>query len=172
MEDKQGVNLNRILSNRWVIGIAASSITLCLWAIFGIVNLQTLRLAVNQKQWKASEPSAYYMRVVEGHSTGNSWNWAVYVQDSRPITVTVLENKRPQYTSSFDPAYMIVEQIFSLAESCAKRGVIDCGIEFDPEYHYPKWILSYETFIVEVEQFRPCRQSVADCPTETEASPP
>jgi hypothetical protein len=171
MKNNQKINHHSLVVNGLVMSSILLSVTLCVCVIISFLNIQSLRLATNQKQWKAQEPAAYYMQVVESRPDGGRWRWAAYVQESRPVTVTLLKTGDPNSKSWLDPTNMTIEQIFDLTErSCANRGVIDCGLEFDPKFHYPKQAESYHLIIIQIEQFIPC-QSVANCFIEPELLP-
>lgn len=146
-----------------VVVLSLSAIFICGFLV--ISNWPRLALHLEKKQWEASKPSTYYMQVVESRPDGGFWRWEVYVQESRPITVTLLETgKYSNRTSWLDPANLTVEQIFNLIDqSCVDRGFLDCGFESDPQYHYPKQVDSYELITIKVENFTPCEQGMANC---------
>lgn len=169
MKDAQYLPKNNLSPNHLIIFL----IVLCGCGIFSLVKLHSIRLTISQKQWQESKPYAYYMQVTEKRPDGGFWHWEVYVKGSQTISSTLLERGRFKETGSFlDPKTLDIEQIFNIAnKSCASRAIIDCRLGFDSQFHYPNLIDSYEFFTIEVKQFIPCGQTVADCPVEPEISP-
>ena len=113
------------------------------------------------------------MEVTEARPDG-FWRWATYVQQGHPVTVTLLSqsNEHPGRKSWVKSTDMTVEQIFSSANQfCTPRKVWDCWLEFDPQFHYPKQMESYQLIIIRVEHFVPCKQTTDHCFTESEVLP-
>lgn len=58
-----------------------------------------------------------------------------------------------------------IDRMFDVLEqTCVSRGFLDCGSIFDSQYHYPLRSESYETYIIEVEQFTDCDFKQISCP--------
>lgn len=144
-----------------LIGIIAAS---CLVLI--VVVTPSFQLAINQKLWQSSRLANYYMLVSETRSDGGLWRWEVFIQNSHPITITLLEAENSSLGSWLDSDHMTIEEIFRAANqfcSQRQRAILDCGLDFDPQFHYPKLIDSYEMIIIRVEKFTPCKSSSDSC---------
>ena len=128
------------------------------------------RLITNRALWKLLGPTKYYMEVYESRSDGGFWRWAVYVQNSHVLSVQLLSvstHGYPEMESWLDPGSLTVEQVFTAANQlCADRGFLDCGLEFDSRFHYPKHVDSYELIMFGIIQFVQCEKVPGDCPPE------
>jgi hypothetical protein len=127
-----------------------------------------LELAFNQERWESVKPSAYSMVVTEVRPDGGSWRWLVYVEESRPVTVTLLNQDESSHLKSWlDPNSLTIDQLFAAAATyCTPRSVFDCRLSFDPEYHYPVSVKSYELVYIEVEALINCDESLTTCSLE------
>ena len=122
-----------------------------------------ISLLINRWQWERSKPSAYYVEVIEHTAHKGSWHWAIYVQESQPTTFTLLKTTEPKGTSWLNPKEINLELIFDLAGRCARAGIVYCGLEFDPQFHFPTYMVDYPDVIVEVKHFIPCEQNLSNC---------
>jgi hypothetical protein len=115
------------------------------------------RILVNKPLWYFLKPDSYTMQVRETRTDGVMWLWEIRVVNNETVEIVVLERERPEKLNSILEYDYSVDQLFSLAESnsCKNRGIIDCGVRFDIRYHFPKFIYSYEMYIIEVETFVP-----------------
>jgi len=127
------------------------------------VYSQRLRLSTYEMLWEMREPSIYYMRVFEKRpDVGRRWD--VFVQQGKPVTTTVIFESRKGRKGFLDANNLTIEEVFNLAQtSCVDRGFADCGITFDSRYAYPAEVISYQLFIIEIEEFTSCGQDFSDC---------
>ena len=121
---------------------------------------------MNQVLWEIAEPSEYYMEVVRAIPDAPS-RWAVHVRDGKPVSIQSLDTgsaKYPLIGDEFDSSDLTVEQVFAIADRfCVDRGVLECRLEFDPHFHYPKQVDSYEFIFVAVERFVSCEGTKGEC---------
>jgi hypothetical protein len=150
---------------RWRPAIVLLATLLCCGSA-SYLFIPHFKLAVNRLLWKLSEPPEYYMQVHAFTSYGCSWRWAVRVRDSQAVSIDLLKEDRDGPCESLiDLDNPTIDEVFRvLGKGCAARGFLDCGLEFDPRFHYPRYSESYEYFIIQVEQFVPCGEEPADCP--------
>jgi hypothetical protein len=131
--------------------------------VLAYVFVPSFKIMVKQALWEFFEPSGYYMEVTELRPDGGPWRWAVRVRNGRLVSIQALEvdtRGRSNSTNWLDPDTLTVEQIFAIADRfCVDRGFLNCGLEFDPRFHYLKRIESYEMIIVEINQFVPCEET-------------
>jgi uncharacterized Fe-S cluster protein YjdI len=109
------------------------------------------------------KPPTYRMDVVESTAHRGTCRWAIYVKDNAPVTFTLLATTHPEKICWLNPRDIDMEKIFALANSCASGGLIDCELEFDPQFHFPKYMLNYPDVIIEVENFVSCEQDLSVC---------
>ncbi len=135
-------------------------IAACICVLLSERYYPSMSLSLNRKLWNNSRPSEYYMQV---HAWNVGWvTWEVYVRNGNVVKVNTL--KTDQHARLPDPTTLTIEQIFDwAARYCVGRGFLDCGLEFDSGFHYPKSVLAYEAFYIGVEQFVPCEQAPEIC---------
>lgn len=158
--------VNGLLSRRWIMPTAFLCVVVCC-GMLAYVFVPHFKLVINQGLWWLTKPSEYCMVVTESRSDGGLWRWVVHVQDSQSVSVQLLNVDTYGYSeerSWLDPNGLTVEQAFALAHrSCARRGFLNCGLRFDPRFHYLRQMDSYEAIIVEIERFVPDSANIDDC---------
>jgi hypothetical protein len=128
-------------------------------------------ISANRRLWELAKPSAYYMQVTEEGPKG-TWRWEVYVQSSRVTSATLLEednsmgcgadyNQRCESITGLDD--LTIETMFEKAKLCQDFYFEDCRIDFDNRFGYPKHFGHLLTYVITIDQFRPCEQ-VTNCP--------
>lgn len=134
--------------------------------IIGFNNYQRLELAIHRRAWESVRPPAYYMVVDENWVPKGSWLWAISVQGGRPTSVKLLKSFEvsPGRSGVSGPSVTTVERAFEFGQGCA-RSVLDCRLEFDPQYHFPRRVGYSDGYDIEVKQFAPCGASVDTCPS-------
>jgi hypothetical protein len=156
-----------------IIGVLAIC-AICATGVWLILNYTHIELVTKQTQWHSSMPSAYYIELYESHSDGGQWRWAASIFEGKLLTATLLSintHGQSNLTSLFDGNKLTVERLFELAESCTSRGLLDCGLDFDSRFGYPKRLFSYELFIIEVDTFIPCNTVTIPCNPKLRAPP-
>ena len=107
------------------------------------------------------------MQVAEMRPDGGPWKWAIHVKGDTVVASILLEadtHGHSENASWLDSNVLTIEQIFLFAEQhCTSRGVLNCGISYDSQYHFPKLIESYEVIVVEVDRFINCSQNSSKC---------
>lgn len=141
-------------------------IIICLCFV-GVWFYPSLGLRFNHSLWTVNKPLEYQMQVVETRPDGGPWRWNIRVKNGEVVSGLLLESDthgKLENESWLDPTNLTIEQIFTIArERCAYRGFLDCGIEYDSHYHFPKSIYSYELISVQIESFTDCSKTPASC---------
>jgi len=140
-----------------IVEVIKAAIVILLAFIFVYLFSTRVKILVNKPLWNLLRPETYTMQVRETRSDGVMWLWEIRVENNETVEINVLERERPEKMGSFLDYDYSVDQLFKLAESssCIDRGIIDCGVRFDTRYHFPKFIYSYEMYIIVVEIFMP-----------------
>lgn len=105
------------------------------------------------------------MEVIEQQTTGEPWHWAVEVESGNIVKRVELEpgGIDGKLESLFNASGPTIDMIFSLANGCATRGFMDCGLDFDSRFHFPTKIDSYDLFIIKIERFVECKATTNPC---------
>ncbi len=152
-------------------GVFLGVFVICILGFVTLAYAPQINLRANRAKWEQARPSSYYMEVREIRP-GGSWHWMVFVSDSQTISVTLLEQSglaNSQTKSWLSTENLTVEHIFSQTEHfCTPRGIIKCGLSFDPALHYPKQVESYEVIVLEIDGFINCDQLPEICSSKLE----
>ncbi len=130
--------------------------------LFLVNQVPRINLLINRPQWEMSKPLAYRIELKEYTAHRGLCSWAILVQENDTIMTALLHTTQPKRICWLNPKNMNIEKVFDLAGSCASYGLIDCQLEFDPQFHFPNYIL-YPEVIIEVQNFAPCKQDLSDC---------
>ena len=166
------ISIYRKLSSRLAsVFFIAPIVFLFLFILFDIF-CPKISHSINRSRWEREKPKTYYLRVHAFTSFGCSWTWEAIVKDktSTLLTKNTFHPNEKGISCSdlewfLDENQISIDHIFDVLEkTCINRGFLDCASTFDAKYHYPRQSESYETYVIEIEQFINCDLSLTSCP--------
>ncbi len=169
MEDKDTLIPSSLRPQKLLMSVVLGLACLVCAFVAWFNNSNRLDLAINEMAWESARPAAYYMVVDENWIPKGHWLWAVSVRGERTTGARLLESRQlsSNWAVPSGPTVATVEKAFELGQSCA-GDLLDCRLEFDPQYHYPRSVSYSDLFVVQVKAFILCGESTETCPSPEE----